>query len=261
MEMDTDSQKRWERLLGEAESLLPHYLEATAGLSHAAKGIRRSELFFFYAITAPLRPVRIIESGRARAQSTLVLARLFPGTPIVSLESNPDSADVAVAAERLRNWSNVEARFGDSLVLLPALVGAGDVVLIDGPKDLRALKLAFRLLASNRAAAVFVHDLWLGSGARNFVDHHMPHALLSDNPNWVERYARLDSKKPVPPAKGMPRRAYGATLGGFELGCADYRLLVWRCLAAQGADRFAATARKVLRRSPPIRPPDFKVVS
>jgi len=259
--MNPELQRRWERLLGEADKLLPYYLEATAGISHATKGIRRSELFFFYAITAPLQPTRIIESGRARAQSTLVLARLFPETPIVSLESDADSADVGMAAERLRDCTNVDARFGDSLVLLPALVGPGDVVLIDGPKDLRAMKLALRLLASNQPAAVFVHDLWLGSSARRFIDRHLPQALLSDNPNWVERYARLDSSKPVPVATGTAHRAYGATLGGFELGVADYRLPFWQCLAAQGADRLASTARKVLRRSRPIRPPDFKVVS
>jgi len=259
-EMNPELQRRWERLLGEADKLLPYYLEATAGISHATKGIRRSELFFFYAITAPLQPTRIIESGRARAQSTLVLARLFPETPIVSLESDADSADVGMAAERLRDCTNVDARFGDSLVLLPALVGPGDVVLIDGPKDLRAMKLALRLLASNRPAAVFVHDLWLGSAVRRFIDRHLPQALLSDNPNWVEHYARLDSSKPVPVATAMERRAYGATLGGFETGLADYRLPFWQCLAAQGADRLASTARKVLRRSPPVRPPDFEVV-
>ena len=89
-------------LLGEAEALLPRYLEATEDWSHEKKGIRRSELFFFYALVAGLNPVRIIESGRARAQSTLVLARLFPRASIVSLESDPASPDVTVAAERLR---------------------------------------------------------------------------------------------------------------------------------------------------------------
>ena len=50
-------------LLGEAEALLPRYLEATEGLVHEKKGIRRSELFFFYALVAGLNPVRIIRIG------------------------------------------------------------------------------------------------------------------------------------------------------------------------------------------------------
>ena len=173
---------RWTGLLGEAELRLPGYLEATSGLSHESKGIRRSELFFFFSLVAPLRPTRIIESGRARAQSTLVLSCLFPETPIVSLESDAHSPDVAVAAERLRGHENVECRFGDSLLLLPELIESGDVVLIDGPKDFRALKLAFRLLEAGKPSAVFVHDLWPGSPGRQFVDHHLPSALLSDEP-------------------------------------------------------------------------------
>ena len=37
---------RLRNLLGEAEALLPRYLEATDGLAHEKKGIRRSEMFF-----------------------------------------------------------------------------------------------------------------------------------------------------------------------------------------------------------------------
>jgi hypothetical protein len=250
--------QRWTELLGAAEHLLPRYLAATAGVSHENKGIRRSELFFFYALVAPKNPPRIVESGRARAQSTLVLSRLFAQSAIVSLESEVASPDVAVAAERLRECENVDCRFGDSLLLLPEMVEPGDVLLIDGPKDFRALKLAFRLLASGKPSAVFVHDLWLRSPARTFVDRNLPFALLSDDPRWVERYARLDSKKTPPPsASSGVRRAYGATLGCFEKESAAYRKCLWRCSAAQGADRLRETARKILRHSPRTRPRDF----
>src|SRR5947209_279549 len=113
-------------LLSQAERHLPAYLEQTRELSHESKGIRRSEMFFFYASVADSQPARIVESGRARAQSTLVLSRLFPRASIVSLESDTTSPDVTVAAERLRDCRNVECRFGDSLLLLPALVETGD---------------------------------------------------------------------------------------------------------------------------------------
>lgn len=250
--------ERQTELLGTAECLLPSYLAAVGDLSHAPKGIRRSELFFFYTLVAPGRPRRIIESGRAQAQSTLVLARLFPETPIVSLESDASSPDVTVAAERLRGCENVDCRFGDSLLLLPQLVEGGDVVLIDGPKDFRALKLAFHLLGSGKPATVFVHDLWLGSPARQFVDRHLRSALLSDEPRWVERHAGLDSKKSAPaPASSGRRRAYGATLGCFEAGAENYRRTLLECSLAQGADRVRETIRKTLRRPPRERPRDF----
>ena len=133
--------------------------------------------------------------------------------------------------------------------LLPELVEPGDVVLIDGPKDFRALKLAFRLLKDGKPAAVFVHDLWLGSPARGFVDRHLPSALLSDEPRWVERYAMLDSSKPRPSAASLGRRlAYGATLGCFEAGRENYSRRLLQCSAAQGAARIRENARKILRR-------------
>src|SRR4029077_12911695 len=252
------AETRFEHLLGEAEAFLPPYLEATAGLSHEKKGIRRSELFFFYASVAGLNPGRIIGSGRARAQSNLVLARLVPEASIVSLESDPASPDVTVAAERLRQCSNVDCRFGDSLLLLPKLVEAGDVVLIDGPKDFRALKLAFRLLRSSKPLAVFVHDLWLGSPARRFVDRYLPSALLSDNPGWVQRYASLDSRRrSPPPVSNAVRHAYGATMGCFEASQENYSLRLLQSSAAQGADRIRETARKILRRPSTVRPKDF----
>jgi hypothetical protein len=249
---------RWEQLLGDAERLLPSYLERTSNLTHAHKGIRRSELFFFYALARPLAPQRIVESGRARAQSTFVLSRLFPQTPIISLESDKTSPDVALAAERLRDCENVECRFGDSIELLPKMVEAGDVILIDGPKDFRALKLAFRLLSNELPAAVFVHDLWLGSSPRRFLERELRNALLSDDPRWVERYTMLDSTRALPAivSSGL-RFAYGATLGYFERGAENYRHVLRRCRAAQGRDRLRENVCKLLRRPPLARPEDF----
>ncbi len=155
---------------------------------------------------------------------------------------------------------NVDCRFGDSLLLLPELVRPGDVVLIDGPKDFRALKLAFRLLDTSHPSAVFVHDLWLGSQPRRFVERYLPRALFSDGPAWVERYATLDSGRNAPPAAPGTRRAYGATMGCFLAGDDDYHRRLQQCRAAQGRDRLRATARKILHRLPIRRPADFEVV-
>lgn len=250
---------RLERLLSQAEQRLPLYLDRTRELPHEKKGIRRSEMFFFYASLSDPQPARILESGRARAQSTLILARLFPQASIVSLESDAASPDVTIAAERLRDCPNVECRFGDSLVLLPSLVQRGDIVLIDGPKDFRALKLAFHLLVSGKPSVVFVHDLWLGSPARQFVDRRLRAVLLSDDPVWVQRYASLDSQLPLPPITAPDLRlAYGATMGRFEYGQDNYKLRLLQCRTAQGAERIHETARKILRRSPVIRPRDFQ---
>src|SRR5262245_1543625 len=55
----------------------------------------------------------------------------FPTPPLLGVEADPNSADVATAAERLRGCANVDCRFGDSIRLLPELVEPGDIVLID----------------------------------------------------------------------------------------------------------------------------------
>jgi len=260
--LETASQTaRWDQLLAQAEHYLPTYLATTAGLSHESKGIRRSELFFCYALIARMRPDRLIESGRGRAQSTLVLSRLFPSALIVSLESNANSPDAAIAVERLRNAANVECRFGDSLLILPELAKAGDVILIDGPKDFRALKLAFRLLLRNKVRGVFIHDLWPGSPARGFVDQHLPFALLSDDPRWVKAYASLDSTRlPPAPAESGRQRAYGPTMGYLAEHLDNYGQRLRQCLLAQAKDRIQATIRKWRDQPPPSRPADFELV-
>ncbi len=244
-------------LLENAPRHLPVFQERTAPLSKEEKGIRMSEMFFLYATVADLAPRRIIESGRARAQSTLVLSALFPGAKIISIESNPNSPDVAHAEKRLRGCGNVESRFGDSRVLLPELVEPGDVVLIDGPKDFRALKLALGLLASGQTPAVFVHDLWRSSSPREFVERCLPTAFLSDDADWVRDYARLDSGRPTPPIRDGSRIVYGATLGCLPAGEEDFAARLWQCRRAQGTDRVVATLRKLGDNRPFDRPPDF----
>ncbi|MGH7936652.1 MAG: hypothetical protein ACREF8_06555, partial [Chthoniobacterales bacterium] len=172
------------------------------------------------------------------------------------------SPDVAIAAERLKERANVECRFGDSRQLLPELLRAGDVVLIDGPKDFRAVKLALRLLRTGKPIAVFVHDLWLGSPARDFVDRQLPEVFLSDALEWVEQFAKLDRKtRPTPFIAAGCRAAYGATLGCFPPMNGNYALRLMRCNGAEGIERLQETARKVRGRPTRSRPADFSVVS
>ena len=135
-----------DRTLANAPALIGQFEQLVERTPLEKKGIRFSEMFFLYCTVRGLKPSQIVESGRARAQSTLVLSLCFPGTAIVSVERNPHSPDVPVAEERLADRDNVNCLFGDSRLIMPRLVQPSDVVLIDGPKDLRALKLAMRLL-------------------------------------------------------------------------------------------------------------------
>ena len=59
--MKTKEGTKLATLLSQAERHLPAYLERTRGLAHASKGIRRSEMFFFYASVADSKTARIVE--------------------------------------------------------------------------------------------------------------------------------------------------------------------------------------------------------
>src|ERR1044072_8934079 len=115
-----------------AAEMLPAFQSRAAGLPYERKGILYSEMFFLYLCAQAVKPSRILESGRARGQSTLMLSTIFSDLQVVSIESDPTSPDVQVAQERLRGRDNVSMRFGDATRILPVEVQKGDVVLIDG---------------------------------------------------------------------------------------------------------------------------------
>src|ERR1700719_3838139 len=124
-----------------AGALLPEYREIIASIPPEAGfgGIWESEMFLFYAAVKPFAPKQILESGRARGKSTLILARCFPESRIVSVEFDRQSENAAAAEAKLKGESNVDLLYGDSREVLPKRLQTSDAVLIDGPKDFRAL--------------------------------------------------------------------------------------------------------------------------
>ena len=199
-----------------ADELLPAFRTALAGMERETerKGICPSEMFFLYTLVAPLAPKLILESGRARAESTLALARCFPKSRIVSVEFARDHPDVPLAEAKLRPYPNVELLYGDSRTLLPPRLEPGCVVLIDGPKEFRALKLGLRLLATGQPAAVFMHDFGRKFPERHFVQRHLPRARFSDEPDFLARYADLDAGDPM---ASKPRESAFSFLPGGPL--------------------------------------------
>ncbi len=218
---------------------LDAYRARVAQVPYERKGILYSEMFFLQVCASHARPWRILESGRARGQSTLLLAVVFPDLPVVSIEFDRDSPDAPVAEKRLHSCRNVELRFGDATRLLPALAQAGDVALIDGPKGFRALRLALRLLAQGRARMIFLHDMGRDTPERRFLEKHLPRTLYSDDPGFAGIAHVLDAAASgdIPP--GHRWDADGAPLGyGYTLACLQwnprvgYRRLRWAAMLA-----------------------------
>src|SRR3984893_14662061 len=142
-------------IAGSADALLPKYRDVISRIPPEAGfgGIWESEMFLFYAAVCPFAPKQILESGRARGKSTLTLARCFPNARIISVEFDRQSENAAAAEAKLKPYSNVELLYGDSREILPERLQTGDAVLIDGPKDFRALKLALQLLHTGKPCA------------------------------------------------------------------------------------------------------------
>src|SRR6266852_9848104 len=117
-----------------ADELLPEYREMIGAIPPEAGfgGIWESEMFLFYATIKPFAPKQILESGRARGKSTLILARCFPDARIISVEFDRQSENAAAAEAKLKPCQNVELLYGDSRQILPERLQTADAVLIDG---------------------------------------------------------------------------------------------------------------------------------
>src|SRR5436190_23959627 len=190
-----------------ADAFLPEYRETISRIPPEAGfgGIWESEMFLFYAAIKPFAPDQILESGRARGKSTLILARCFPESRIVSVEYERQSENVPAAEAKLKSESNVDLLYGDSREILPQRLQEGGAVLIDGPKDFRALKLAIDLLRTEKPCAVFVHDFPPNSPQRKFVERNFPNAFFGDDPLF-QRFQSLDNERDPRP---NPQRRYG----------------------------------------------------
>ncbi len=181
-------------LLPAARQLLPDLQRISRETSYEQKGILFSEMLFLGACLDGQKPTRIIESGRARGQSTHVLALMFPDTEIASIEYDENSPDCPIAAQRLAPFKNVRLLFGDSTKLIPAMLREGDVVLIDGPKHFRAIRLALELMGTGKPAAIFVHDVDRSVPERHYLDQSVPGLAYSDETSFVQEFSSLDDK-------------------------------------------------------------------
>jgi len=180
------------QLLNQAECHVGEFADLIAGIPYERKGILFSEMFFFWLCASAVKPQRILESGRARGQSTLILSHCFPDTEIISVEYDRNSPDVSVAAKRLEGRGNVRQLFGDATRLLPGMAQPGDVALIDGPKGYRGLRLALSLLDQGNMPLVFVHDTASGSQERYYLARQMPEVVYSDLPVFARVAHQLD---------------------------------------------------------------------
>ncbi len=235
-------------LLRDADQLLPEYCAALDKIPprERGRGIYASEMFFFYCLVRPLQPRQILESGRARGGSTLTLAHCFPQARIISVEFDAASANASHALEKLAPHKNVECLFGDSRELVQKYLQSGDPVLIDGPKDFRAIKLGLHLLRTAKPSVVFLHDFGFGSAARRFLERSWPGAFFSDNAAFLERFSWLDDHPEHPRDWRRPRQtAFACLPAGLPV---PYRILLTKLILARTISLAPSKVAGVFRR-------------
>jgi len=197
-------------------------------LKYEIKGIFNSEMLLFSALATYFNTNTIIESGRARGYSTLVLAQYFEHRPIqiISVECDTGSEDVVIANKKLNKYPNVYLLFGDSFKVLPKYLKTPCCVLIDGPKGDGALLLALKLLRYKTVKLVAIHDVHYLSPHRKIMQKLFRHTFFSDDIDFVRNFKYLDKScwkeqgkyiefKDWGPylRRGNKNRSYSSTLG------------------------------------------------
>lgn len=189
------------------------------GIVYEEKGVLFSEMCFLFLCSTQLDFSRIIESGRARGQSTLLLAKMFPDREIISIEHDPNSPDVDIAKQRLDGFNNVNLKFGNSIEIIPNIMQHGDIILIDGPKGYRGVRLALKLLKSKKPLAVFLHDTTKGTSERKFLDRNIPTVQYSDDLKFAKVLHILDDGRLILPEE---LQINGKSGYGFSLACIPF---------------------------------------
>ncbi len=164
------------------------------------KGILNSEMLLFCSVIDKLGVKRIIESGRARGQSTEVMGRFFDrsGVSIDSIEYDSNSPDIPIAEKRLKNLTGVKLHFGDSYKVIPQIISDEPTgILIDGPKGLYALKLGFELMQNYESVkCIFFHDVHKDAyNVRPILEKFFyKNNFFTDDHSFVENFEFLDQE-------------------------------------------------------------------
>lgn len=200
------------------------------------KGIFHSELLMFITLAKHFGIKNIIESGRARGQSTEMIGRFAYKNDILfhSIESNNRGEDCEIAEARLKNIGiSVRLHYGDSFKIMPPLIAnKKTLILIDGPKGSGMIKLCQDVLNYPDVIGVCLHDsYWEGSTRAWLEKTQRGKYLISDDPEFVSKFKHLDDDcwlvNPFPPyqmgsyIKGEvknlhPSRSYSGTLSFIQ---------------------------------------------
>lgn len=201
---------------------------ALANEPYESRGIIHSEIALILHTVRRLGIARVIESGRARGQSTYLLAKYLPDVEIHSVELR-ESPDAAFGTERVADCPNVSVYWGDGSEMVPTLVALlGDkpaAILLDGPKGAAAVTILQKCFQYPHVRIGFIHDMRRldhGGPSPHRADAiaRLPIHKFSDDPALVAGSSWMDAKVaeaggPCGPLHEAEFGSYGPTLGVF----------------------------------------------
>ena len=234
------------------------------------KAILNSEILFFISIIQELGIKHIIESGRARGQSTELITRfaMLKDIKFDSIEYDYLSEDVSICAERLYPIKDhVQLHFGDANKIAPSLLQEEKptALIIDGPKGAEGALLAVELMDKHpNIKAAFLHDIHRASQPlRQILEDNFCDLIASDQKEFVEAFSFLDTPcweehqkypqtKDWGPYQRGPRKmpSYGPTLIClyFKTRHTDMKSIIQTLLTTKKQEfEKAHVVRKILR--------------
>ena len=164
-------------------------------IKYESKGIFNSEMLLCVAILKKLKIKEIWESGRARGQSTKILAENFKDddVQIYSIEINKNTENDVVAKNRLKDYKNLHLIYGDSTVIFQQKIENPSIILIDGPKGDTSFNLILNLIENKNIKAFFIHDCHKDSPHRKLFEEKFQHIFFSDDMDFVKEFRDLDN--------------------------------------------------------------------
>ncbi|MBN1803417.1 MAG: hypothetical protein JW891_18040 [Candidatus Lokiarchaeota archaeon] len=178
------------------QKYLPIFEKNVANIGYELKGICNSEMLLFVSIIQYFQVKLIIESGRASGYSTKIIAANFNSSnqEIYSIEYLKYTKDSIQSHENLFGYKNLHLIYGDSNKIIPKLINRECCVLIDGPKDDAAIKLAVRIMKNSFVKAVFIHDMDKESNHRTWMERIFKNIFFTDDTSYVNAFKHLDEE-------------------------------------------------------------------
>lgn len=174
-------------------------------IDYEERGILHSEMLAVISSIKEGGIEVIIESGRARGQSTKMLAQAFQNQPvkIISVELLKDEAAI-FAEENLKEYKNIDLRYGDSNIVIPEILTLFKdkkvALLFDGPKGKDAYNILAQVIIDNpNILLAFFHDCRkssqdLPNPSREDIYPYFDRLFFTDDLTYIENFSSVDKK-------------------------------------------------------------------